>query len=523
MIPIIRSDALGLNEGLKTAFAQGHEWAVVMGDDVQMVKGCINAFRLALEGGLDLALSDQGMRCFALHKRAIEAVGWFDPNFRHLLHEDDDFLHRLRLGYCKIATCPGAVAIRSPQGAPDSELHLARVDQKSLRYYGIKWGGIPRCEVFTKPFAKGLLGDFPEPSPRQADRVGPLTVRLYGNFNSHGSFCRVSEGLKEGLSDLGILDGAVEVDAFDPSDLESCPGATASVGVFAGNPSFIGVMGSRGYHDMDFAILAPNSSWVPSRLIGSMRQKAMLVAPSSWGASVLTGAGVASLPPLRHGVSRTFYPDDSFAKPLTDAYSAGQFGVLHLSSTFRERKGTTELLRAWKRLVAEGRLGQSPKLICYVDAPPGTYQDAQGDPTIIMAVRLAATNDQMREFYQKFHIVCQPSRGEGFGMVPLEARACGIPVVATNCTGHWDHMGDVGQGCVVVRTGDEEPMDDGPGATAPSLSVEAIEDALLYAYEHWQELFAAARSCSTALRHEWSWANQTESWLKSVGLLTGEE
>jgi len=529
------------NGGLKLAFEGGHEWAIVMNDDAELCGGAVASFQGGFERGVDLALSNHGMSCFAIHKRCIDAVGWFDPNFWPAYHEDEDYLHRLRLGCRRVEYVEGAAALHE-QGSSTfaySEMlrlsHQTRADQQNLHYYGRKWGGIPHYETYQKPFnnPKAELSTFPEPKSRHwgmklddedrvvIDRESPLTVRLYGNFYSHGSFARVSRGLREGLEDLGILAGAMEVDAIDPSEMDSVPGGGATIGLYAGNPAFVGVMTSRGHHDMNFAILAPNSTWLPERLVQSLRERAALVAPSSWGTYVLSRAGVPTLPALRHGVSKAFYPDPAADEVLRKLYYDGEFRVLHLSSTERQRKGTEELLKAWQRLVGQKRLGPKPLLICVLDAPKGQYAFAESDPTIRMAGRIDATDDQMRGIYQSVHVVCQPSRGEGFGMVPLEARACGIPVVATNCTGHWDHMGEESQGCVVVRTGDYEPMDDGPGAKAPSLSVEAIEDALLSAYDNWYELFRAARSCSKMVREEWSWARQTESWLVRMGLYNG--
>jgi glycosyltransferase involved in cell wall biosynthesis len=124
----------------------------------------------------------------------------------------------------------------------------------------------------------------------------------------------------------------------------------------------------------------------------------------------------------------------------------------------------------------------------------------------------------MALIYQSCHLVCQPSRGEGFGMCPLEARACGVPVVATATTGHSDHMSPQPAGCVVVATGDDSPINDGPGALAPSLSVEAVEAALEEAYKSWRELHRAALEAAPAVAEEWSWANQTKRWLKDMEL-----
>ena len=57
-----------------------------------------------------------------------------------------------------------------------------------------------------------------------------------------------------------------------------------------------------------------------------------------------------------------------------------------------------------------------------------------------MVTRKGLDVGDMASYLGGFDLVCQPSRAEGFGLVPLEARACGVPVAATLCTGHADHM-----------------------------------------------------------------------------------
>ena len=103
-------------------------------------------------------------------------------------------------------------------------------------------------------------------------------------------------------------------------------------------------------------------------------------------------------------------------------------------------------------------------------------------------------------------------------MVPLEARAGGIPVIATACTGHADHMSPEPLGCVVVPTGELAPIDDGPGALAPRLESSSVEGALRLAYEEWPRFFEEAGEAAEAVRQQWSWSNQTQFWLDAMGL-----
>ena len=49
--------------------------------------------------------------------------------------------------------------------------------------------------------------------------------------------------------------------------------------------------------------------------------------------------------------------------------------------------------------------------------------------------------------------VLQPSRAEGFGLIPLQAVACGTPALLTGATGHAEYVEDIERGSLCVRTG----------------------------------------------------------------------
>ena len=90
------------------------------------------------------------------------------------------------------------------------------------------------------------------------------------------------------------------------------------------------------------------------------------------------------------------------------------------------QKGQDVLLAAWPSvgvpgatlvLVGDGPLGARLQ----VDAPPG--------------VRLAGRRDDVADWYAAADVVVVPSRWEGMALTPLEALACGRPVVATDVAG----------------------------------------------------------------------------------------
>lgn len=88
---------------------------------------------------------------------------------------------------------------------------------------------------------------------------------------------------------------------------------------------------------------------------------------------------------------------------------------------------------------------------------------------------------------------------------PLEALCCGTPIVATACTGHSAYLYDAVPGFVRVEHGPNAPIDDFPGATAPTVSEDAIADALVLAIGNWLALASDALACAPALSAAWTW------------------
>ena len=57
--------------------------------------------------------------------------------------------------------------------------------------------------------------------------------------------------------------------------------------------------------------------------------------------------------------------------------------------------------------------------------------------------------DQIAEWYQVLDLFIAPQRWEGFGLTPLEAMACGVPVVATDVGAFSEIVTDPSLGRVV--------------------------------------------------------------------------
>jgi glycosyltransferase involved in cell wall biosynthesis len=325
----------------------------------------------------------------------------------------------------------------------------------------------------------------------------------------------------------GVLAGVCE----EQDDGTRVPqGADAPVALVVGAPNRALRPHLRGKHQKVWWLAAPNSEGVPPKAVQALMDETYslgcdgvrpildgIFATSEWAKGVLTRA-FPSLPVVtwQHGVLPEYRVNAAQRQAVRDLYDKGQFQLLHVTSA-GSRKGTPELLQAWDLFVKK-----HPLLRCRLDllvnpqhlVEFSDHVQALRLSTVMVAPGQRYTTEQLCKGMSGYHGVVQPSRAEGFGLVPLEARASGIPVVMTTCTGHSDH--GHGPGVVPVQTGPSEASDDYRGATAPSVSADAVYEGIKTLYDNWQSLDESARDYAPTLQQEWSWENRAKSALAEM-------
>lgn len=351
-------------------------------------------------------------------------------------------------------------------------------------------------------------------------------VRIYGHSRGEHSFPQVTRGMCRALEAAGEFAGFCPIDR-DADEWEEALGPDAPVSLNIGAPMGLMQAHRMGSHRSHWLLLAPNSESLPKGLMEALLAPSDvlprglltggLLAPSAWAAAVLRRAAPATMPVVvaPHGVSPEVHKIDREARDAArTSFRLGQFNVLHMTSSETERKGTKLLLRAWKQAKLEGFLPKSAKL--FVAMNPQHMSKLRwwcedlnlGDDDILVSPGLVYDQAGVAGMYGSMHAVCQPSRGEGFGMVPLEALACGVPIIATACTGHAEYLGIRPPGTVIVEHHALAPMDDFPGSMAPIVTQVAIRDALASAFVAWESLAERAEQNAEAIASAWSWENK---------------
>lgn len=360
-----------------------------------------------------------------------------------------------------------------------------------------------------------------------------MTVRLYGRSVGHGSLAVVTAGFREALQAADLLEGEVSLDRTGGSEEEyGPPGAIAHDGVFTGNLSHTPMMQQGARHQRHWVQVTPNSTQIPKKLLeGVLRlPNVHILSASGWGTRVIEsnliemGVGWDERPPIltvHHGVSG-FAPRPSDLEFARREFEQGHFRVVHFSTSAGQRKGTLELLEAWRILLSRGQLPTKATLTVVLDyeakqavltrladdgvAPPGM---------VFFRDRMDLGAEHMSMYLSTAHLVCTPSRGEGFGLWPLQARACGVPVATTTQTGHSaGHC--AGPGVLRIPTKGLADIDDGPGALAPLVEPEDIASAIRVAIDGWPGLSQVAEAWAQDVIDKWSWKRQLVPLIKAL-------
>ena len=370
------------------------------------------------------------------------------------------------------------------------------------------------------------------------------SIRLYYPGGKAGSFGALAEGYIHAFEELGVTYAALDYRVPPDEDGFGVGGGNYDIGIYLGEPTHIELLNMHAKHKEKFLVLAPNGYGVKKVILDACKKSwAKPLAPSEWAADVIqyeTGVRPELAPHGVHlvlpkGGTRRYGVEEMEAlqehwEEVRDGRRGEKMELVHFTSTATDRKGTLSILRA----MDEHHMSDlcSLDIKCDPHVAPAIRDIVSRLPyrarrEIVINPESIPNDGSLAWYIDGFDAVLQPSRAEGFGLVPLEAASIGVPAILTMTTGHKDFCLDLdGSEAVESRStsdGELETFDDSVDKYE-FMDGEEFYGSPLDPYDIFVSVGRMrdnlparnnlAIANSWAIRQKWSWTAVVKKWLE---------
>jgi hypothetical protein len=174
------------------------------------------------------------------------------------------------------------------------------------------------------------------------------------------------------------------------------------------------------------------------------------------------------------------------------------------------RKGTDLAHRAFMHVFGNWK-GDGPEPRLVMKNPRGESFDG---PMVQMASGLL-TPEQEVAIYQEAHVYLQPSRGEGFGLQPLQAMAQGIPTILTNAHGHAG-FASLGYG-LDAKPSKANYFIYGDAGEWWEPDFDQLCDYMRLVYDDYETARKVGHAAALEVAEHWTWANTAQRFQEILG------
>ncbi len=176
-----------------------------------------------------------------------------------------------------------------------------------------------------------------------------------------------------------------------------------------------------------------------------------------------------------------------------------------------QRKGVDLAVKAFRKVFKTWpKDGPMPTLT--LKNPKG--EDYHGDRINVVSGHLS--DEDERGLYAQHHVYLQPSRGEGFGLQPLQAMAQGMPTILTDAHGH-AAFAHLGYGLSTTNaTSAYFIYGDAGDWWEPDF--DELCDYMEYTYSHWDEAEQKGFEAAKAVANEFTWAHAADQFIDAIGM-----
>ena len=178
------------------------------------------------------------------------------------------------------------------------------------------------------------------------------------------------------------------------------------------------------------------------------------------------------------------------------------------------RKGSDLVIKAFEKIFGGGFDGPEPRLFIHT----AKARDFPRNDRIHL-ITGKFTPEEERAFYAMAHCYVQPSRGEGFGMRPLQAIAQGCPTIATNAHGH-AAFGDLITYPLrsrLQRT-PENSFHHGPAGSWWEPNFDELCEAMSDVYTNYAVALGKARTHAQVAVKQFTWDETARRYIQAIGI-----
>ena len=242
-----------------------------------------------------------------------------------------------------------------------------------------------------------------------------------------------------------------------------------------------------------------------------------VIVPSKWLVEAWKGQGLKiPVHVYGHGVDPEVYY--YLERPDRDTYTFVHWGELS------ERKGTDLVYKAFTDEFANAK---DARLI--LKCNKAVFFGANLGHPQIEYISATYSKKQMREMLFKADCCVFPTRGEGFGIPPLEAMATGLPTIVTNWSGPADFIDKddtlyldykmVPANSMYMIYKDFFRPDETAGNWAEP-SYEQLRYYMRWCYEHRKEAKDMGKKAAERVTREWLWSHKTAEFISLIDSLS---
>lgn len=252
--------------------------------------------------------------------------------------------------------------------------------------------------------------------------------------------------------------------------------------------------------EKNIAIVPWETTQIPQSWVDRLNGFDALLVPCKQNIQCFKDSGVTIPIELIHwGVDPEIFHE--IERPEREVFTFGHMGALS------QRKGTDLLIEAFLEAFPTE---QDVRLINKTSF--NTYPFNVKDKRVKVLMTPFTHEELIAEFFKEIDCFVFPTRGEGFGMTPLEAMATGVPAIVTGWSGPLEYMTPETGWLIDYTMAPAKNFTDivykEPCGDWAEPSKEHLIKLMRYAYEHRDEVREKGKSAADHVRQNWLWKDK---------------